>query len=274
MLRRCLWLVLTFCWSVAASAGEWLPFGDPVEHNFSPERLQRLTNAMQAHVDAGEMPGALMVIASQGKVIYRESVGYRDMETRAPVTPDTVYRIYSMTKPITSVAAMMLVEEGKLLLSDPVYQHIQQFRDLTVYQDGPVTAMKTVPAERPITVHHLMTHTAGLTYPLFGRTPVHILYDQNNIRLRRNVSMEAFVEEVAALPLVRNPGEAWEYSIATDVLGYVVEKTAGMPFADFVRTRILEPLEMDETVFLCQRQSARTVCHRLCCHTGRTGCRR
>ena len=139
---------------------------------------------MQAHVDAGEMPGALMIIASQGEVIYRESVGFRDLESQKPVTPDTVYRIYSMTKPVTSVAAMMLVEEGKLRLSDPVFQYIPAFRNLTVYQDGQLANMKTEPIEQPITVHHLLTHTPGLTYPLFGRTPVHILYDQRNIRLR------------------------------------------------------------------------------------------
>ncbi len=222
-----------------ASAGEWLPSGTPEKHGFSIDRLTRLSDAMQAHVDAGEMPGALMIIASQGEVIYRESVGFRDLESQKPVTPDTVYRIYSMTKPVTSVAAMMLVEEGKLRLSDPVFQYIPAFRNLTVYQDGQLANMKTEPIEQPITVHHLLTHTSGLTYPLFGRTPVHILYDQRNIRLRAKNSVEDFIQDVAAVPLVRNPGEAWEYSIATDVLGYVVEQVSGIPLAEFVQARIL-----------------------------------
>lgn len=236
-------------WPAICGAGEWLPTGDPETFGFSDDRLARLTTAMQAHVDAGELPGALMVIARKGKVIYRETVGFRDVESQAPVTPDTVFRIYSMTKPITSVAAMMLVEEGKLRLTEPVYSYIPSFRTLSVYEDGPADNMRTSPIEQPITVHHLMTHTAGLTYPLFGRTPVHLLYDQHNIRIRAKPTTEAFVQEVSKIPLVRNPGEAWEYSIATDVLGYVVEKAAGMPFSDFVAERIFEPLEMTETAF-------------------------
>ena len=249
MIRRCLGLVCAVLWPGLSHAGEWLPMGDPEAHGFSVERLTRLTNAMQAHVDAGEIPGALMVIASRGEVIYLDHVGFRDVESRQPVTPDTVYRIFSMTKPITSVAAMMLVEEGKLRLSDPVFYYIPAFRNLKVYQGGELANLQTKPIERPITVHHLLTHTAGLTYPLFGHTPVHFLYDQNNIRVRAKDSIEDFIQDVAAVPLIRNPGEAWEYSVATDVLGYVVEKASGVPFADFVQNRILGPLGMDETSF-------------------------
>jgi CubicO group peptidase (beta-lactamase class C family) len=213
---------------------------------FIPERLERLTTVMAHEVKEKKAPGVSMLIGRNGKLAYRQLVGAL-RPGGPPMTNDAIFRIYSMTKPIVSVAAMMLVEEGRLLISDPVSKYIPAFASTKV---GIVNGDKLdlAPLKRPITVQDLMRHTSGLTYGFTGVSPVQKMIKTANV-VNANRTLAENVEAMAALPLMHQPGEVWEYGLSTDVLGRVVEIVEGAPLGEVLRERLFRPLDMVDTAF-------------------------
>jgi CubicO group peptidase (beta-lactamase class C family) len=251
--------ILFACWItlllLAAPAQGQFASVAPEAAGFAPARLARLDAVVQDYVDRGQLAGAVALIARDGKAVHLESYGLRDVEAGLPMTPDAIFRIASMTKAVTTVAVMMLYEEGHFLLSDPVAKYIPAFADAVVAVPPPAGApdsagFVTVPAERPITIRHLLTHTAGLTY---GSGPAEALYEAAGLTgwyfADREEPIGAAIERLAGLPLAGQPGEAWQYGFATDVLGYLVEVVSGMPLDAFFETRIFAPLQMHDTFF-------------------------
>lgn len=224
---------------------------EPAAVGLDETRLQRIDAHFRQFVDDGRLPGWLIAVARHGKVAHLSTYGHRDREEGLPVEADTLFRIYSMSKPITSVAAMMLYEEGAFELKDQVKWHLPEFRDTRVYRSGPSTKVVTEPVTEPMRIWHLLTHTAGLTYGFHYVHPVDALYRAAGFEFGppRDVTLAEAVEKWASMPLVFQPGTSWNYSVATDVLGRLVEVLAGEPFEDFVRSRILDPLDMGETAF-------------------------
>ena len=224
---------------------------DPRQLGFDPERLARLDCYLDAYVAAGRQKGSLIAITRHGKVAHLSLRGHRDDAAGLPVGVDTIWRIYSMTKPITSVAAMMLYEEGKLSLFDPVAKFIPSFENLRVYRQGSVATMISVPASEPMLIWHLMTHTSGLTYDFYFNHPVDEMY--RNAGFGTPVAAEYTLAEAcdrwAAIPLLFEPGTEWNYSVSTDVVGRVVEVASGQSLDHVFATRIFEPLGMHDTGF-------------------------
>lgn len=216
----------------------------------SAERLDRVDALLRGYVEDGVVPGVQVMIARRDRIAHFESFGVADVRDGTPVAPDTLWRIYSMSKPITSIAVMMLYEAGAFLLDDPVADHLPEFTDMRLWNDGEPVATDT-----PITIRHLLTHTAGLSYG-FTEDGVDALY-RDPARGVRTIAtgegeaptLSAFSERAAALPLAFEPGTAWNYSIATDILGRLVEVAAGMPLDVFLRERLFDPLGMDDTSF-------------------------
>ena len=223
-----------------------LPTAEPDDIGLSRPALKRLTAVMEREIAAGRAPGLSMLIARNGKVGFAKTLGALGPD--GPAMPlDAIFRIYSMTKPIVSVAAMMLVEEGRMFLTDPLSKYIPSFAETMVgVENG--DGLDLVPLKRPITIQDLMRHTSGLTYGYTGTSKV-----QKLVAAARIVSQERtlaeHMEALAALPLMHQPGEVWEYSVSTDVLGRVVEVVAGGKLGDVLRARIFEPLGMDDTAF-------------------------
>ncbi|GAA1950649.1 serine hydrolase domain-containing protein [Amycolatopsis minnesotensis] len=230
---------------------------DPAEAGFDPGRLGRLDGYFGRYVDKGLLPGTLAVVARRGKVVYLGEHGFRDVEAGLPVERDTLWRVFSMSKPVTSVAAMMLYEEGVFDLTDPISRWLPEFAEPRVYARGSAQAMATVPATEPIRVWHLLTHTAGLTYGFQHAHAVDELYRKAGYEwwVPRGTDLASAVEQWAALPLLFHPGTEWNYSVATDVLGRLVEVASGQPLDEFFRTRILDPLGMTETGFEAEGDS-------------------
>ena len=223
---------------------------DPEELGFCPQRLARIDTWMARYLAAGKLPGCTTIIARDGRVAYRASQGLRDREAGLPMADDTIVRIYSMTKPVTAVAVMMLLEEGLVRLDDPLSAYLPEFADMAVYRRGDGKAMETEPADGPITLHHLLLHTAGLTYGFMEDHPVCALYRKASLDFTpKGTDLADRATRLAALPLVHQPGTAWAYSVAFDVLGRVVEVVAGQSFDRFLETRVFEPLGMRDTGF-------------------------
>jgi CubicO group peptidase (beta-lactamase class C family) len=227
------------------------PEVEPQEVGFDPGRLERLDRYLDGFVDNGRHRGSLLVITRGGKVAHVSSRGDRDSEAGLPVEPDTIWRIYSMTKPITSVAAMILYEEGALALTDPVAKFIPSFADVRVYRKGAARAPVTAPASEQMTVWHLLTHTAGLTYGFQFANPVDEAYRLAGFAadLRADFDLAEACDRWAALPLLFEPGAEWNYSHATDVLGRIVEIASGHALDELFAQRILGPLGMTDTGF-------------------------
>ena len=225
--------------------------GKPEDVGLSSERLQRVRDALARDVDAGIVPGAVVLVARRGQIACLEAIGYRDREAGAAMTTDTVFRIASMTKPFTSVAAMMLAEEGRLILADPVAKYLPEFAGLQVAinsDDADAKTLTTEPCRRPMTVHDLLRHTSGLTYaPLTGPAlkQAYIAADVGSVA-HGNAE---FVTRLAALPLAYQPGGTWQYGFSTDVLGRVVEVVSGMALDDFIEQRICRRLGLANTGF-------------------------
>ncbi len=221
-----------------------LPMAAPEDVGMSSQRLQRLTDMLQGYIDRNEVVGTVMLVARQGKIVHFEAQGLRDREAREPMTTDAIFRIASMTKPITSVALMMLWEEGHFQLRDPVSKWIPEYAEMRVAagtnSDG---SMRTVALETPVTVQHLLTHTAGIANQYRGQSREAALA----LRTPRPLTLEESVLRFTQLPLNFQPGEAWEYGTATDVVGVLVEKISGMTLDEFFRERIFEPLGMPDT---------------------------
>ena len=227
------------------------PDVEPQEAGFDPERLGRLDRYLDGLVDSGRQRGSSIVVTRGGKIVHASHRGVRDHETNLPVEPDTIWRIYSMTKPITSVAAMMLYEEGALSLTDPVAKYIPCFGDLRVYRKGLAAAPVTAPAAEQMTVWNLLTHTSGLTYGFQFANPVDEAYRLAGFLLDppENHDLASACEAFASLPLLFEPGAEWNYSHSTDVLGRVVEVASGQSLDEFFAQRILGPLGMTDTGF-------------------------
>ncbi len=224
--------------------GQGLPIAVPEEVGVSTKRLKRIRSLLQGYYNSGEVSGFLTVVARHGKIVHFETIGMRDFEDSKPIESDTIFHIYSMSKPITSVAVMMLYEEGRFLLTTPVSQFIPEFENMKVYN---ADQTEILDAKRKITVKHLLMHTAGLTYG-WGNKPVDALYKEAKIR-EPGSTMADMVKKLGNIPLVHEPGEKWTYSVSTDVLGYFVEVVSGMPFEEFLQTRLFEPLGMVDTGF-------------------------
>ena len=224
-----------------------LAFAAPAEVGLCPDRLQRLLTVLQADIDRGRLPGAVALVARRGKVALFESLGRQDPAAGSPMTRDSIFRIYSMTKPVVSVAVMMLVEQGKLLLSDPVARHLPEFANqkVAVEREGKVELQDL---HRPATVQDLLRHTAGLTYEFLGNADVQRQYARLQIGSRERSNAE-FSRVLAGLPLMYQPGSVWEYSRATDVLGRLVEVLSGQTLGEYLRSNIFIPLGMHDTGF-------------------------
>jgi CubicO group peptidase (beta-lactamase class C family) len=224
---------------------------EPKEVGFDADRLTRIDRLLDRYVDDGRLPGWLVLVARHGRVAHLATGGSADVEANRPVGVDTLFRIYSMTKPITSVAAMMLYEEGAFELKDPVSRFIPSFRDLRVYRSGSALNPATEPASEPVRIWHLLTHTAGLTYGFHHAHPVDAMYRRAGFEWGAPPGTDLAVccDAWADLPLVFQPGTEWNYSVATDVLGRVVEVAAGTSLDRFFAERLFRPLGMTETSF-------------------------
>lgn len=226
---------------------------DPVAAGFCPKKLNRLNVHLQErYVDPKKIAGCQVLVKRRGITAFSASLGDMDIARQKPMAADTIFRIYSMTKPITSIALMMLFEEGRFQLTDPVYKFIPSWRSHRVWVEGQDTTMITRTPESPITIQHLLCHTAGLTYGGFLpglELPVDAAYGAAGISRNGIDTLETFAEKLANVPLLYDPGTRWSYSMATDVCGYLVQVISGQPFEQFLQERLFEPLEMSDTGF-------------------------
>src|SRR3954451_4528730 len=224
---------------------------DPAAAGFDPQRLQRIDRHFQRYVDDGKLPGFFLAVARDGKIVHVAKAGLRDIQAGAPVTEDTLWRIYSMTKPITSVAAMLLWEEGAFELKDPVANFIPSFADIRVWRGGSPIKPVTAPATEPMRLWHLLTHTAGLTYGFHYAHPLDAVYRDRGFEWGAPPGMDlaGCCAARLGLPLLFEPGTAWNYSVAPDVLGRVVEVVSGQTLDVFFKERIFDPLGMPDTAF-------------------------
>ena len=223
----------------------------PESVGLSSNRLARIGEHMRSHyVDRGKIPGSLTLVARGGKVCYLEGEGLRDRERELPMTEDTIFRIYSMSKPVTSVALMTLFERGLFALTDPVHRFIPEWRNLGVYKNGSWPLYQTEPCESPMTVRDLLMHTSGLTYGFMRASNVDRGYRKKQVQVPRpGYTLRHMIEDLAELPLEFSPGQAWNYSVATDVVGYLVEVISGQPLDQFLQEQIFAPLGMTDTAF-------------------------
>jgi CubicO group peptidase (beta-lactamase class C family) len=222
-------------------------------HNFSAEGLARVSDYIRNEVATGKIPGAILLLQQHGKPVYYENFGVRDVATEISMSADTIFRLYSMTKPVTSVLAMMLIEEGKLALGDPVAKYIPAFADIKVgvekkAEDNKIS-LALEPLNRPVTIEDLMRHTAGLPYGYYGGGLVNSLYADAGLFDNTDLTNAELVAKITALPLAEQPGTIWDYGHGTDVLGRIIEVISGRTLLEFARERLLDPLGMTETDF-------------------------
>jgi len=222
----------------------------PEEVGFSGERLDRLGMHMRKYVDSGRFAGTACLVSRRGRIAYLDHYGKRDKEADLAVEADTIYRIYSMTKPLTSIAMMQLYEQGLINLSDPIERYLPEFVDMKVLEGGSLTRPMLRPAALPITIHHLLTHTSGLTYGFMNASVVDAMYRAAGIDMDiRNTPTSDVVAGLAKLPLLCDPGTSWNYSMSTDVLGHLVEVISGKSLSQYFDENILGPLDMGDTGF-------------------------
>jgi len=218
-------------------------------HGLCEQRLHRVQQHLKQYVDDGRLPGYLCLVSRRGEEALCFAHGLMDVARGRPVTRDTIFRIYSMTKPITSVALMMLYEQGRFQLDDPVAKYIPQWRDLRVFAGGDATAYDVKVPDRPMVVKDLFTHTSGLTYGFLNAHPVDALYRAQGVGGMAGGTLEDMIDKLAELPLQFSPGTRWNYSVSTDVLGYLVQRLADQDFDEFVREHITGPLGMTDSGF-------------------------
>ena len=236
----------------------------PEEVGLSSQRLARIRTHLQRYIDAGKVAGCLTLVARQGQIAFFEPQGHLEVERQRPMQRDTIFRIYSMTKPITSVALMMLYEQGCLQLDDPVHKFIPAWNALRVFVSGNHPMFVTAPVIRPMTIRDLLTHTSGLTYGFMERTNVDAAYRTLGVAdmSKPGYTLQNMVDTLAELPLEFSPGTRWNYSVATDVLGHLVEVISGQRFDVYLREQILQPLGMHDTGFtVAEAQLARFACN-------------
>jgi CubicO group peptidase (beta-lactamase class C family) len=228
-----------------------LPLVSPDQVGLSAERLNRISTWMKGWVDAGKLPGMTVAVMRRGELAFAETCGNADVERNKPMRPDTIVRIYSMTKPLTSVAIMMLYEQGRFQLDDPISKFIPGFANQRVFTGGSRGKIDTAPAERDINFRDLLTHTSGLTYGMMESNAVDAIYRaKDGVDFQTaDTSLKQVVEKAATIPLIAQPGKAWNYSISTDVLGYLVEVISGQRFETFMLDKVIKPLGMIDTDF-------------------------
>ena len=236
-------IVLTLILSYLSFAGE-LPITSPENVGMSSEKLARTKSSVQALIDNEKIAGASIIVARKGKIVMSETFGIMDKKANKSMQRDTIFRIYSMSKPITSVAVMMLYEQGKLKLDDPISKYIPEFKGLEVYSESD----KHDDQVHQMSVRYLLRHTSGLTYGYFGNTAVDKMYMANGV-LNRKSSLQAMINKLSGIPLLYQPGTKWHYSVSTDVLGYLVQKVSGQPLNEFFEQNIFKPLDMKDTAF-------------------------
>ena len=256
-MKRSLTCATLLAWILTATVAfaQGLPTTSPEAVGLSSARLARVTELVKGEIAKGRYPGAVALVARRGKVAYFEALGQRDPQSGAPMTKDAIFRLYSMTKPFTSVAVMTLVEDGKILLNDPVSKYLPKLKGLQVSvprvdpQTGRVS-YALVPAKREITIQDLLRHTSGLVYGVFtSHAGVKEAYAKEGVDWE-NVTPAEQIERLARVPLAHQPGSAWEYSLSTDVLGRVVEAVSGATLGQFLQERLFAPLKMTDTAFL------------------------
>src|ERR1700726_2762034 len=237
------------------------PPASPESAGMSEAAFDRLeAHLKHRYVDAGRFPGTQLLVYRRGKVVHSAVQGFADVERKVPVRDDTIFRIYSMTKPITSIAFMMLVEEGRVALAEPVHRYIPEWKNLGVFQAGIAPAFLTRPPSRPMLIVDLLRHTSGLTYGFQQRSNVDAAYREMKIgEVEKAGTLQSMIDSLAKIPLEFSPGEAWNYSVSTDVIGYLIGKISGKPFEQFLQERILDPLGMNDTGFFVPASKA----HRL-----------
>jgi len=247
-------LIIYFCLTTILFA-QGLPVASPETVGLSGERLMRLESVLNLYVEKKQIAGAVALVARKGKVAYLKSAGLQDVEKKTPVQNNTIFRIASMTKPVTSVAVMILYEEGRFMLNDPVSKYLPEFKDMMVLNperstNGQAQADSLVPAKRLITIRHLLSHTSGLTY--HWNDKLGEIYKKAGIAGGLGLHNETIAEnmkKLAKLPLLFHPGDKWEYGLSVDVLGYLVETVSGKSLNDFFKERIFAPLKMNDTHF-------------------------
>src|SRR5258708_792216 len=221
----------------------------PEAVGFDSARLERIKSAMQSYVDRNAIAGITTVLARHNHVIHFEQVGWHDRESRTPLSPDTIFRIYSMTKPIICTAFMTLFEQGRFLLTDPVAKYIPGFAKVKVLERVTATETREVDLKRPMLIRDLMTHTSGLTYGFLEDSPAGELYRQARVMSDPGITLEAMIGEITRLPLAYQPGSKWHYSVGIDVIAHLIERISGQPVQQFLSERLLVPLGMSDTAF-------------------------
>lgn len=239
---------LVLCLSVSAVAAD-LPTVKPEEAGFDSEKLAQVRKAMDGFVESNQYAGVTTIVARRGKIVFFESTGWADVAAKRKMTPETIVRIYSMTKPVTSVAVMMLVEEGKIGLDDPLSKHLPEFAGVEVVRNGSNKITNTEAAKRQPTIRDLLRHTSGFTYGIFGNTSVDQAYLQQRLLSDYDVPLSTMVKRLSKIPLLSQPGSRFDYSMSSDVLGRVVEVASEMTLAEFFQKRIFEPLDMRDSGF-------------------------
>lgn len=229
--------------------GAELPESRPEDVGFDPAKLAEISNVMKNLVDSGQVAGLTTIVARRGKVAFFESTGKADVATERPMARDTIVRIYSMSKPVTSVAIMMLVEEGRLALDDPLAKHLPEFENIQVLRDESAETPEFAPADRQPTIRDLLRHTAGFTYGFFSRTPIDRRYFLSELLINYDRPLSDLVSRLGEIPLLYQPGTRFHYSIASDVLGRVVEVASDKSFDEFLSERVFKPLDMRDTGF-------------------------
>jgi CubicO group peptidase (beta-lactamase class C family) len=248
--------------AIAVAAPSCAIAGPPLakQASFSREKFARVSNYFRNEITSGKIPGAIVLIQQHGTPIYYEKFGVRDVATQLSMTDDTIFRLYSMSKPITSVAAMMLVDDGKLRLDDPLSKYIPAFADVKVGVEKPDDAGRFVlrlePLQHPITIEDLLRHTSGITYGFYGKSAVHKLYAQADL-FEGDPDNAEFVKRLARLPLAEQPGTRWDYGFSVDVLGRVIEIASGQSLYQFEKERLLGPLGMHDTAFYVADEAQR-----------------
>lgn len=253
-MKQFFFLTIAFLLAFQFSFAQKLAEAKPEKAGMSTERLDRIGQVVQSYVDSSYIPGGVALVARHGKIVYYKAFGFADIESRRPLQRDDIFRIASQTKAITSVAVMMLYEEGRFLLDDPVSKYIPEFAKPQVISqyDAADTTYTTVPAKREITIRDLLTHTSGIGYAGIGTPEANAIYAKNNIPSgigTPDQNLGEAMRRLGALPLFHQPGEKWTYGLNTDVLGYLVEVLSGMPLDEFFRRRIFQPLGMNDTWF-------------------------
>jgi CubicO group peptidase (beta-lactamase class C family) len=236
--------------STAAFAEDPLPRAKPEEVGLSSERLARIDSVLKADIDAGRIPGAVIAIARHGKLVKFDAYGFRDKEAGVAMTTDTIFNIASMTKPMTTVGALMLYEQGKLLIDDPLSKYFPKFASMKVaVRDNGEPTAETVPANRQITIQDLMRHTSGLVYGGRGTTLVHKMYPAGSVDAARDYDGTAFLDKLASLPLLYQPATVWDYGFGIDVLGLTIESITRQTLGQYLQASLFAPLGMTDTGF-------------------------